>query len=457
MADTIAAIATAVSISAIGIIRVSGDAAIDIACRIFRAKNKTDLKTAKDRTLYLGDLLGENGDVIDICLCTVSRGPNSYTGEDTVEFQCHGSPVVLADGLRSLFSHGARQAGPGEFTKRAFLNGRMDLSQAEAVIDLIDAETSAAAQNAAAQLDGAIFRKISSIYDSLLDIMAHFHAVLDYPDEDIDDFKLKNYIAVLQDAKTSLSLLNDTFARGQIMKNGVKTAIIGRPNAGKSSLLNALLGYDRAIVTDIAGTTRDTIEEKVSLGKILLRLIDTAGIRQTDDTIEALGVERSKSAAESAQLVLAVFDGSQPLTDEDMQVIKAAKEAPMCIAVINKSDLEQKTDVSYISSVIPETCVVSALTGSGIKLIETAVSSMLDGGDSSIPAGEILTNARQAQAVSCAIESLSAAHNAMEQGITADAALTEIEAALSFLGEITGKTIREDITSRIFERFCVGK
>ena len=192
MADTIAAIATAVSISAIGIIRVSGDAAIDIACRIFRAKNKTDLKTAKDRTLYLGDLLGENGDVIDICLCTVSRGPNSYTGEDTVEFQCHGSPVVLADGLRSLFSHGARQAGPGEFTKRAFLNGRMDLSQAEAVIDLIDAETSAAAQNAAAQLDGAIFRKISSIYDSLLDIMAHFHAVLDYPDEDIDDFKLLN-------------------------------------------------------------------------------------------------------------------------------------------------------------------------------------------------------------------------------------------------------------------------
>lgn len=457
MADTIAAIATGGIISAIGIVRVSGDRAIEIADEVFTPTfTKKRVKEAKDRQLIYGELRDEKGETIDICLCTVSRGPGSYTGEDTAEFQCHGSPVVLAAALRSLFAAGARQALPGEFTKRAFLNGRMDLSQAEAVVDIIDAETLNAAKNAVGQLGGAMGRKTEAIRSGLIDIMAHFHAVIDYPDEDIDEFCLENYASQLEEAEGRLKALLDTYDRGRILKDGVKCAIIGKPNAGKSSLLNALVGYDRAIVTDIAGTTRDTIEEKVKVGETVLRLVDTAGIRETEDEVERLGVERSIEAADMAELVIAVFDGSRPFEEEDERVLNSALNSPRTVAVINKSDLPQRIDRKAIEDRCQNICVVSALTGSGVKEIEKAVGDMFSQGDIP-PSGEIVANERHADAIKRAKDAIASGRGALKSGITPDAVLTEIEAAISALGEITGGTVREDITDRIFSRFCVGK
>jgi tRNA modification GTPase len=456
MSDTIAAISTGMSVSAIGIIRLSGDDAIKIAGRVFRPKGLKNIEDAEDRKLILGNLLDTEGNIIDICLCTLSRAPHSYTGENTAEFQCHGSPIVLAEALKSLFKAGARQATRGEFTKRAFLNGCMDLTQAEAVIDLIEAETSFAARNAASQLGNSIGGKISEIYDSLLDIMSHFHAVIDYPDEDIDDFNLKNYTEILNKASDYLRRLLSTFDRGQIMKDGVPCAIIGRPNTGKSSLLNTLVGYERAIVTNIAGTTRDIVEEKVRIGNTVLRLADTAGIRNTDDVVESIGVSRALDAASSASLVIAVFDGSRELEEGDMHVLEAAKGAGHLIAVINKSDLPQLLDEKAIIDSFQNVFHISAKQGDGIEELCSAIGSMFSFGDETA-AGEILTNIRQAEAVEKALASVNGAISAMDLGITPDAVLTEVEGALSALGELTGKYIRDDIVSRIFERFCVGK
>ena len=407
-----------------------------------------------DRKLAYGELYDENGEVLDICLCTVSRGPGSYTGEHTAEFQCHGSPVVLTAGLQSLFAAGARQALAGEFTKRAFLNGRMDLSQAEAVIDIIDAETVGAAKNAAGQLAGAIGRKADAIYSELVEIMAHFHAVLDYPDEDIEDFALENYMTTLDNSENILRGLLATYERGRIMKEGVKCAIIGRPNAGKSSLLNTLVGYDRAIVTNIAGTTRDTMEEKIKIGGVVLRLVDTAGIRETDDVVERIGVERSVAAAREAELVIAVFDGADEFSDEDREVLERAKEAEKSIIVVNKADVENAVVPAEVADM--DCCIVSALTGQGISDLEKRITSMFASGVK-IPAGEVLTNARHADAIKRALDSVVTAKNAMEMSVTPDAVLTEIEDALSAIGEITGRTMRDDVTDRIFSRFCVGK
>ncbi|MBQ8974144.1 MAG: tRNA uridine-5-carboxymethylaminomethyl(34) synthesis GTPase MnmE [Oscillospiraceae bacterium] len=456
MADTIAAIATGTGVSAIGILRLSGDGAIDAADAVFNAYGGVSMKDAPDRKLCYGELHGVDGGVIDICLCTVSRGPNSYTGEDTAEFQCHGSPVVLAEGLKALFAKGARQATRGEFTKRAFLNGRMDLSQAEAVVDLIDSETAEAAKNAVGQLSGVMGEKFRAIYSGLTDIMAHFHAVIDYPDEDIEDFQLSAYKNDLESYGEALKKMLATFDRGKILRFGVKSAIIGCPNAGKSSLLNALLGYERAIVTDIPGTTRDTIEERVRFGDVLLALSDTAGMRDTDDTVERMGVERAVSAAEGAQLVLAVFDGSRPLTEEDMRVLGQAQKAPCAIAVINKSDLPQVIDVSAISEKLPRAVNLSAKTGEGMDSLELAVKDMF-GGQAPAVQGELITNARHADAAKRALESITSAVSALDSGITPDAVLTEVESAMSAIGEVTGATVREDVTDRIFERFCVGK
>jgi tRNA modification GTPase len=456
MTDTIAAIATGGSVSAIGVIRISGRNAISAADSIFRSKSGIKMCETIDRKLIYGELLNSDGAVIDVCLCTVSRAPNSYSGEDTAEFHCHGSPVVLTEGLRALYKAGVRPARAGEFTKRAFLNGLLDLSQAEAVIDLIESETEAAALNAAGQLCGMLGNKIESIYDQLLHISAHFFAVIDYPDEDIDAFKLSDYTAVLSDAEAALNRLLASFARGAVMKNGVLTAIIGKPNVGKSSLLNALLGYERAIVTPVAGTTRDTIEEKIKLGNVLLRLTDTAGIREADDIVERLGIDRARGAAESARLVLAVFDASQPLDDDDRAVLAVASRAGHHLAVINKSDLKACIDIAEVQKSLGTAHYVSALTGEGIDALAEAVGAMF-ADNTEAPIGEILTNARQADAVRQALESIRQAQAALKTGTTPDAVLTEIETAMSALGEITGRTIREDIAARIFERFCVGK
>ena len=298
MSDTIAAIATPQLPSAIGILRLSGPGTLTALDRVFRAKNGRSAGAQTPRRMVYGDLLDADGSVIDNVLCVRFPGPDSYTGEDCAELHCHGSPVVLNAGLTALFAAGCRQAKGGEFTRRAFLNGRMDLLQAEAVADLIDAETAQAAHNAVGQLEGALSRTVTEIYDGLMAIVSRFYAVVDYPDEDIEDVQREQMLDTLRTSQQELETLLSTFSRGQLLKLGVPTVILGRPNAGKSSLLNALLGYDRAIVTDIAGTTRDTVEEKVLVGGVLLRLTDTAGIRDSGDRIEAMGVERSRQAAQ---------------------------------------------------------------------------------------------------------------------------------------------------------------
>lgn len=452
MADTIAAIATGTQVSAIGIIRLSGDETFQVIDRLFFPYSGKKMSESADRRLIFGELRDRAGELLDVCLCTISHAPHSYTGENTAELQCHGSPTVLRAALDELFALGARQAAPGEFTKRAFLNGRMELCAAEAVADIIDAETVECAKNAAGQLSGAISRKVDGIYSALTDISSHYHAVLDYPDEDIEDFQLESYEGSLTSALAELERLLQSHERGKLMTGGIPAAIAGRPNAGKSSLLNALLGYDRAIVTAIPGTTRDTIEEKLRIGRLTLRLIDTAGIRDTDDEVERLGVERSRAAMSKAELVIAVVDGSGEISDEDLEVIAQAEAAPKGIVVLSKRDIAEPG--AEIATALPVVSL-SSVTGEGMDELERVIAEQFPLPE--VQAGEILTNVRQADAVKRAIEYMRSALDAMRAGMTPDIVLTETEGAMSALGELSGRTVREDVTNRIFQRFCVGK
>ena len=457
--DTIAAIATGHSPTAIGIVRVSGEGCFALCGKVFRAANGRPFSEQPSHKMVFGEMLDARGRVIDQGLAVRFPGPHSYTGEDSAEFHCHGSPVVLRELLDALFAAGARQAKAGEFTQRAFLNGRLDLTQAEAVIDLIDAETAAAARNAAAQLDGGLRRVLEPIQDALLDITSRFYAVVDYPDEDIEDVQPEQVAEALSSAEAQLTALLATCQRGKVLKSGVRTAIVGRPNAGKSSLLNALAGYERAIVTDIPGTTRDTVEESVLCGGVLLRLIDTAGIRNTEDVVEQKGVERSRKALGSADLVLAVVDGSLPLTAEDLEVLRLAAESPRWIAVFSKCDLwdTRARSVGIVGSPAPAASVtLSSVTGEGLDELEAAVAALFPAGDPK-EAGSLLTDQRQEEAVRRARDAVRRAQDALNSGLTPDAVLTDAEEALDALGELTGRTAKEEIVSRIFSRFCVGK
>ena len=452
--DTIAAIGNAPGIGAVGIVRLSGTLAFSIVDTLFKENTGKESADFESRKLYYGTLKNEKGILLDHCLCTISRNPSSYTGEDTAEFQCHGSPTLLQAVLEACFAKGARLANAGEFTKRAFLHGKLDLIQAEAVADLIHAETLAQVENASGQLGGAISLQMEDIYQKLTQILAHFHAVIDYYDEDIEDFILADYQKTIADSLAHINSLLATCDRGAILSKGILTAILGRPNVGKSSLLNALLGYPRAIVTHLPGTTRDTVEERVLVGDTLLRLTDTAGIRHTTDLVEQIGVNRAKELANTAKLLLFVCDGSVTLTEDDREIIEQMPKDTYKIAIVNKSDLPQTLEKNSLTTDFDHIISISAQDNTGLDHLENCIQGLFK---STVPQGEILVNPRQISSLQQAKGALEATLAGLLAGVTPDAVLTEMEGALLAIGELKGRVIREDVVATIFQRFCVGK
>ena len=453
MAELICAVATPPRPSAIGILRLSGEGAAAAVDALFTPAAGGRLSDRPAGRMTLGTLRDAEGNLLDQVQAV--RYTSGYTGEESAELFCHGSPVVLTLAMEALCAVGARPAGPGEFTRRAFLNGKLGLTQAEAVMDLIDAQTPAAARNAAGQLTGALESRVAGVYDGLVDLSAHFCAVLDYPDEDLDPFTLEGMSAALEGAAGELRALLSTWRRGRALTQGVPCAIVGKPNAGKSSLLNALLGYERAIVTDVPGTTRDTVEEKVELGGVLLRLIDTAGLRETADPVEKLGVARSRAALEGAELVLVLWDRSKPVDREDAQLLERAVAAAPTLLVWSKCDLPPAPGPGLELPEGLSAVELSARTGGGLDKLEAAVAALFPGGGEE--AGSLLTNQRQADAARRALAAVERAQEGLALGLTPDAALSDVEEALSALGELTGRSVTGDVTDRIFSRFCVGK
>ena len=448
--DTIAAVATPPVPSAIGILRISGGQSLTILRHVFRPVKGRGFPP---RRMRFGGIYTREGLRIDEGLAVFMPGPASYTGEDTAEIYCHGSPGVMAALLDTLFAAGARQAEPGEFTRRAFLNGRIDLSQSEAVIDLIESETKAAAANAAAQLEGVLGRQLTAVRDELILIASQLAAMIDFPDEEVPELEQSALLSRLEAACEALERLHKSYERGAVLKNGVPCAITGKPNVGKSSLLNAFAGFERAIVTEIPGTTRDVLEHTVIAGGVKLSFFDTAGIRETEDTVEKIGVMRAADAVRTAAAVLAVFDVSRPLTPEDELVMERTKgRETWC--VLNKSDLPVRADEAYLRTRFSRVFPVSAATGEGIDILLTALASHFTASQES--GGSFITNPRQANALERAVAALRRAMMASRE-LTADVVCTDVEEAASVIGEITGQTASEDIIDQIFARFCVGK
>ncbi|MDP4120396.1 MAG: tRNA uridine-5-carboxymethylaminomethyl(34) synthesis GTPase MnmE [Bacillota bacterium] len=452
--QTIAAISTAQGQGGIGIIRISGDEAISVAEKVFRSVSGKPLSTLKGYQAAFGAVF-DGDERIDEAVALVFKAPHSYTAEDVVEISCHGGLYMTKRVLRVVLSAGAVLADAGEFTKRAFLNGKLDLTEAEAVIDIISAKGKSAARAALAAKDGVISKKITEFRGSLVEIAAHLSAWADYPDEDIVEVDLDEIKLSVRNAANHLEQLLKSFDNGQIIKEGIDTVIAGRPNVGKSSLMNMLTGSEKSIVTDIEGTTRDIIEETVQVDDLLLRLSDTAGLRETENAIEKIGVDKAWNRIRSAALILLVLDGSSPLQNEDLELINAAFEIPV-IAVINKSDLLQKVDEEYINNKIKHIVKISALNQSGLEeLLQTirlvALSPDFD------PSQAILLNERQRDVVSRALTALHETLQAIKSGFTLDAVTVSLEVAIENLFELTGERASEAIVNSVFEKFCVGK
>ena len=452
--STIAAISTAQGEGGIGVIRVSGDGAIEIADKVFKNINNKKLSDMKGYTAAFGSIVFE-GEKLDEAVALVFRAPHSYTGEDVVELSCHGGMYITKQVLRAVLEAGAVPAEAGEFTKRAFLNGKLDLTEAEAVIDIISAKSKSAARSAICVKEGALRKKITEVKDDLLSLTAHLSAWADYPEEDIAEVSEEDILVTCEKAELTLKRLLDTYDSGQAVKQGIDTVIAGRPNVGKSTLMNLLSGTEKSIVTDIPGTTRDVVEDTVLVGDVILRLSDTAGLRDTDDAVEKIGVDRARKKLSQCGLLLAVFDNSRELDSDDLELIEMSREVPT-VAIINKTDLEAKLDISKIKYNISNIVYVSAAKGEGREDIINAVEKIA-GTQNLNPSEGILSNERQRSNVYNALNSVREAKAAVETGMTFDAVTVSLEDAISELLEMTGEKTSDEVIDRVFHNFCVGK
>ena len=468
--STIAAVSTPPGRGGLAVIRISGKNAVDAASRFFVLRGGGTLADTPDRYACYGDIIslcaesnGTSPDIIDTGLATVFRGPRSYTGEDVVEISCHGGTALTYEVLATAFKAGCVPAGPGEFTRRAFMNGKLSLTEAEAVIGLIDAESSQAVRLSASHSRGVLRRKIESLANDITALTASMYAYIDYPDEDMTDVTAEELHERVTALVAELRRLADTYRIGHAVCEGIPTVILGKPNVGKSSLLNALLGRKRAIVTDIPGTTRDTVEETVNIDGVMLRLCDTAGIREPQDEVERIGTQLSVEKASEAELIFGMFDASRPLDKDDHRsaelICSEAARGAEAVILLNKCDGEKITDTTALSALLPDFPIlqISAKSGEGVDLLYKKIKELFNTEAIAYKDNAVLSNARQYNAVSAALGNMEAALSALDSGFTPDVAGLDLEAALASLGETDGRSVTENVVSEIFSRFCVGK
>ena len=459
MDDTIAAIATPPGIGGVSIIRVSGKDAFPIVDNIFKSISTLPLKERQNRTVQYGHIVRpKSGEIIDEVIVLLMQGPHSYTAEDVVEIQCHGGIVSTRSILQVLLSLGVRLADPGEFTKRAFLNGRIDLTQAEAIIDIIEAKTEDSLSLAMNQLDGTVSGFVKDLREQLIAMIAHLEVTIDYPEEDIEEVSAQEVGQQLQPILLKMEELLATAHTGRLIRDGISAVIVGRPNAGKSSLMNALLRENRAIVTDIPGTTRDSIEEYMNVDGISLRLVDTAGLRETDDRVEAIGVQKAREYADKADIILCVIDASKPLTDQEQDIL-ADVSGKNTIVLLNKTDLGTVVDAESIQSLGQFTAVesISAANGDGTAIVAKWVKELVYGGQVSANHKELLSNVRHIALMQQAKDNIDQAIANIDMGMPIDFIATDLRSAWEALGEITGDSLHESMVDELFSRFCLGK
>lgn len=454
--STIVAISTAPAIGGIGIVRMSGENAFDILSKIFVPKNKQNIEEIKGNSIKYGHIVYE-GKIIDEVLVSYFKSPKSYTTENMCEINSHGGILIVRQILDLCLKMGANLAEPGEFTKRAFLNGRIDLAQAESVIDIINAKSQKQVEASVKQLEGFLSNKIKNIRKEVIDLMVDIEASIDYPEYDVEEVTYSKAINILEDVENKLEKLSNSFENGKIIKDGIKMAIIGRPNAGKSSLLNEFLKEERAIVTDIEGTTRDTIEEQIIISGIPFKIIDTAGIRESEDKIEKIGIEKSKKAANDSDIILAIFDISKPLNKEDLDIIQFIKNKP-AIVILNKTDLcENEETAREISKIEKDILRISVLKKEGIEAIYSKLIEMFNIKEIQLDNENVITNIRHKQLIDCGKQNAKEAIIALKSNMPVDIVAINIKEILENLGKITGETVSEDVIKEIFAKFCLGK
>lgn len=453
--STIVAISTAPGIGGIGIIRMSGEQCFDVLDKIFKQKNKQNIEDIKGYSIKYGVIMEENN-IIDEVLVSYFKAPKSYTAENMCEINSHGGIVIMNKILDLCLKNGAELAEPGEFTKRAFLNGRLDLSQAEAVIDVINSKTEREAKVSLDQLEGNLSEKITKIRKMIISVMADIEATIDYPEYDLEEVTNTKISNILDEVDNLLNSLEKSFYNGKILREGINTAIIGKPNAGKSSLLNIILNEERAIVTDIEGTTRDTIEEFISIEGVPLKIIDTAGIRNANDEVEKIGVNKAKEIAKKSDIIIAIFDSNKTLTDEDREILELLKNRN-AIILLNKIDLERKIDINEIKKYNKPIVEISTKTREGLEELYSEITKMFKLNEIAIDGETIVSNERHKTIIINSRKNLDKARETIKNNMPIDIISTYLKEIIEELGKITGETVTEDVISEIFSKFCLGK